>query len=135
MGVMSNAFASFGFTGGAAAAAALVIHTLEAVRMSERRALRPWLIEAGAVCLAIGLSFGGLVSGRIVPVLDRGMFPVAAAASSGLGAYYGHGIHGLLKQRAIPRKWRAWFSLATGLELTVAFLDIWLTTAALVIGA
>jgi hypothetical protein len=111
---------------------ALIVHSLEAVRMGEHRPVRASLVVLAAVGAALSVACTVLAAREVVPRLDTAMFPVAAAASLGLGGFYGRVIHSLLAQRAIVRRWRLAFTAATTVELAFAFMSVWLTTTALV---
>jgi len=129
----STVLVSIAYTGGAAGAASLVIHSYEAVRMSERRGVRPALVvlaAAGALYSGAACVLAGTV---LVPRLDRLMFPIVASVSVIMGIIYAYGVYTLLQQRAIGGIIRVAFTAATMAELVFGFLNIWIMTTALVL--
>lgn len=121
------------YAGCLAGAVSLIVHSLEAVRLGEHRPSRMTLVGAATLGAAVSIACTVLAARELVPRLDAAMFPVAALLSLALGAFYGRGIHSLLRQREIARRWRLAFTAATAMELAFAFLSVWLTTTALVI--
>jgi len=129
----STVLVSIAYTGGAAGAVSLVIHSYEAVRMSERRGVRPTLVvvaAAGAIYSGVACVLAGAV---LVPRLDKLMFPIVASVSVIMGIIYAYGVYTLLQQRAIGGIIRVAFTAATMAELVFGFLNIWIMTTALVL--
>ena len=122
-----------GYIGGTAGVVGLVIHTMEAVRLSERRPLRMPLVAAGFACALAAAILGSISAAILHPRLDAPMLPVALTASLALGVFYGHSVRGLLKQRAISLGWQVAFTCSTVVLLAFGMFDIWLTTTAMVL--
>ncbi len=121
--------------GAASGIIAVVIHSIEAVRISERREPRPALVviaAAGAVTAAALSLFG---ASRLLPDLNPPMLPVASIGSIGVELFYAHSIYGLLRQSGVAPRWRLSLTILVGVELTFGFLDLWLTTVALVVAS
>ena len=121
------------FAGAASGVLAVVVHTIEAVRLTERRRPRLALVIVAAAGAAIAAVLSGLGASRLLPRLDPLMLPVASVGSVAVGTFYAHSIYGLLRQKGIATSWRAALTILVGIELSFGFLDLWLTTVALVL--